>query len=176
MQNSAVAAGLIGRPLPDLELPSTAGGAVAVGHLGTPRAVVFVYPRTGRPGVPLPPGWEAVPGAMGCTAEACSFRDHHAELTAAGADVYGLSSQDTAYQQEAVERLHLPFPVLSDERWALADALGLPTFTAAGMRLYERLTMVVAGGTVEHVFHPVPAPDRHAEEVLAWLRRGAGDR
>jgi peroxiredoxin len=92
----------------------------------------------------------------------------------AGADVYGLSSQSTDYQHEAVARLHLPFPLLSDERLALAEALALPTFTVSGMRLFERLTMIVAGGVVEHVFHPVPAPDRHGEEVLTWLRRGGG--
>jgi peroxiredoxin len=157
------------RQLPDLTLTGTGGERVALPELGKPRTVLYLYPMTGRPGVPLPHGWDLIPGARGCTAEACSFRDHHAELLAAGADVYGLSSQSTEYQREAVARLHLPFPLLSDERLALADALQLPTFTAGGMRLFERLTMVVAVGIVEHVFHPVE-PDGHAEEVLSWLR------
>jgi peroxiredoxin len=161
---------LTGRPLPDLALPSTTGLVVGLRELGMPRTVLYLYPMTGRPGVAMPDEWDAIPGARGCTAEACSFRDHLGELGAAGADVYGLSSQSTAYQQEAAARLDLPFPLLSDPRLSLADALDLPTFTAGGMRLFERLTMVVSGGTVEHVFHPVLVPDHHGDEVLTWLR------
>jgi peroxiredoxin len=161
---------LTGRTLPDLTLPSTMGGMVRLRELGMPRAVLYLYPMTGRPGVALPEEWDAIPGARGCTAEACSFRDHLAELGAAGADVFGLSSQSTEYQLEATARLDLRFPLLSDRRLALAEALDLPTFTAAGKRFFERLTMVVTGGTVERVFHPVLVPDHHADEVLAWLR------
>ena len=118
----------------------------------------------------LPDDWDAIPGARGCTAEACAFRDHHADLLAAGASaVYGLSTQDTAYQREAVDRLHLPFPMLSDEAFALTRAMDLPTFEAAGRTLLRRLTMVVRDGVVEKVFYPVFPPDRHAAEVLAWL-------
>ncbi|HEX9993264.1 MAG TPA: peroxiredoxin [Acidimicrobiales bacterium] len=161
-----------GAPLPDLALASTAGGRVALRRLGRPRAVVFAYPMTGRPGVPLPAGWEEIPGAVGCTAEACGFRDRHAALAGAGVEVYGLSTQGEADQQEAVGRLGLPYPLLSDEAAAVADALGLPTFTAGGRRRYERLTLVVRAGVVEHVFHPVPDPAAHAAEVLAWLGGG----
>jgi peroxiredoxin len=126
---------------------------------------------TGRPGADLPPGWDDIPGARGCTPESCGFRDHHAELLAAGADqVFGLSSQSSDYQAEAVNRLHLPFAMLSDERLALADVLGLPTFTVDGMTLYRRLTMIVTDGVIEHVFYPVFPPDRHAQQVLDWLR------
>ena len=159
-----------GRALPALALPSTAGDAVALNDLGHPRTVLYVYPMTARPGVALPADWDLIPGARGCTPEACSFRDHHAELREAGADVYGLSSQDTGYQREAVERLHLPFAMLSDERLELAQALGLPTFTADGTTYFARLTRVFADGAVEHVFHPVYDPAEHAQEVLAWLR------
>jgi peroxiredoxin len=121
--------------------------------------------------VDLPPGWDDIPGARGCTPESCGFRDHHAELLAAGAGrVYGLSSQSSDYQAEAVDRLHLPFAMLSDERLALADALGLPTFSVDGMTLYRRLTMIVTDGVIEHVFYPVFPPDQHAREVLDWLR------
>lgn len=158
-----------GAPLPDLELPSTAGGRARLPDLGRPRAVVFAYPMTGRPGVALPPGWDTIPGAVGCTAEACGFRDRHTALVAAGVEVYGLSSQDPADQREAVERLGLPYAVLSDEACAVADALGLPTFTVEGRRRYQRLTLVVRDGVVEHAFHPVPDPAAHADEVLAWL-------
>src|SRR5439155_20752135 len=135
---------IAGRHLPDLTLPSTTGGMVGLRELGIPRAVLYLYPMTGRPGAALPEEWDATPGARGCTAEACSFRDHLAELGAAGADVYGLSSQSTEYQQEAAARLDLRFPLLSDRRLALAEALDLPTFTAGGIRFFERLTMVVS--------------------------------
>ena len=127
------------------------------------------------PGTDLPDDWDAIPGARGCTAEACAFRDHHADLLAAGASaVYGLSTQDTDYQREAVDRLHLPFPMLSDEAFALTHALRLPTFEAGGRTLLRRLTMVVRDGVVEKVFYPVFPPDRHAAEVLAWLVRTPG--
>lgn len=163
---------LAGRPLPDLELPSTGGHGVPLAALGSPRPVVlFAYPMTGRPGAPLPAGWDSIPGARGCTAETCSFRDHHTALVAAGVDVHGLSSQSTADQREAVARLELPYGVLSDERCSLADALGLPTFTLDGRRFYERLTLVVEAGTVAHVFHPVTDPAAHAEEVLRWVQQ-----
>jgi peroxiredoxin len=160
---------LPGSPLPGLSLPSTAGGAVLLSGL-TGRTVLYVYPMTGRPGVPLPEGWDSIPGARGCTPEACGFRDHHAELSAAGAHVYGLSSQPTDYQQEAASRLRLPFALLSDERLELAEALRLPTFEVEGRRLFTRLTLVVRAGVIEHVFYPVFPPGEHAEQVLAWLR------
>jgi peroxiredoxin len=125
---------------------------------------------TGQPGIPLPDGWDLIPGARGCTPESCAFRDHYAELQAAGADVYGLSSQSSDYQKEAVARLHLPFSLLSDESLTLADTLRLPTFTVGGVRRFARLTMVIADGVIEHVFYPVFPPDQHAAEVLSWLR------
>ena len=119
----------------------------------------------------LPEGWDDIPGARGCTPESCAFRNLYTDLQAAGAaQVFGLSSQPTDYQAEAVDRLHLPFAMLSDERLALAGALGLPTFGVDGMTLYRRLTMIVAGGVIEHVFYPVFPPDQHAQEVLDWLR------
>jgi peroxiredoxin len=121
--------------------------------------------------VDLPAGWDDIPGARGCTPQSCGFRDLHAELLAAGAaGLFGLSSQDTGYQAEAVARLHLPFALLSDQRLELAGALGLPTFEIAGMTLYRRLTMIVTAGAIEHVFYPVFPPDQHAQEVLGWLR------
>lgn len=160
---------LPGLSLPDLSLPSTSGGDVVLSSLG-PRTVLYLYPMTGRPDVALPDGWDLIPGARGCTAEACAFRDHDADLRAAGASVYGLSSQSTAYQREAASRLHLPFPLLSDEHLETADALRLPTFDVEGRRLFTRLTLVVSAGVIEHVFYPVFPPDGHAEQVLTWLR------
>jgi peroxiredoxin len=166
---------LPGAELPPLALLATSGETIALDRLGPGRSVVYVYPRTGRPGVALPDGWDAIPGARGCTTEACGFRDHHADLAAAGAArVYGLSSQGSDDQREAAERLRLPFPLLADPGLTLAAALSLPTFTAAGRRLYRRLTLVVRDGCVEHVFHPVFPPDAHAQEVLAWLRADRG--
>jgi peroxiredoxin len=166
---------LPGRAMPTLSLPATDGRLVALNALGGGRTVTYVYPMTGRPGVELPPGWDDIPGARGCTPESCGFRDHHAELLAAGAaQVFGLSSQSPDYQREAVDRLHLPFAMLADEQLALASALGLPTFTAGGMTLYRRLTMIVTDGVIEHVFYPVFPPDRNAADVVAWLRANGG--
>lgn len=161
---------LAGARLPHVVLPDTDGQQVDLASLAG-RSVVYAYPRTGRPGEPpLVDDWDAIPGARGCTPESCSFRDHHASLTELGVRVLGLSTQDSAYQREAVERLHLPFPLLSDERHELADALSLPTFDVAGLRLLRRLTMLVRDGQVEHVWYPVFPPDAHAAEVVTWLR------
>lgn len=136
------------------------------------RLVLFAYPRTGRPGEdPLVADWDLIPGARGCTPESCAFRDLAEDLRAAGAEVMGLSTQDTAYQQEAVQRLHLPYPLLSDAALELTRALRLPTFEAAGQTLLRRFTLVIGNGVIEHTFYPVFPPDRHPEEVLAWLRR-----
>ncbi|GAA5514069.1 peroxiredoxin Bcp [Deinococcus carri] len=159
---------LPGMRLPALSLPATDGDAVDLATLPG-RTVLYVYPRTGRPDEPLPEGWDLIPGARGCTPQSCAFRDHHAELRTAGARVFGLSTQDTAYQREAVERLHLPFPLLSDADLRLAGALGLPTFGAAGETLLRRVTLILREGVVEHVFYPVFPPDRNAADVLAWL-------
>ena len=162
---------LPGMRVPHIVLPSTGGGDVALDQLGPGRAVVYVYPMTGQPGVDLPEGWNAIPGARGCTPEACGFRDHYADLRAAGAaTVYGLSSQSTAYQTELAERLGLPFEILSDPEHELARALDLPTFTAGGQLLYKRLTLVIADSRIEHAFYPIFPPDEHAAQVLGWLR------
>ncbi|MPZ61050.1 MAG: redoxin family protein [Propionibacteriales bacterium] len=162
---------LPGTLVPALPLSSTAGDRVDLSRLGSGRSILYVYPMTGRPDVDLPEGWDRIPGARGCTTEACDFRDHFQELRAAGAvHVYGLSSQSTAYQTEVVDRLSLPFPMLSDESFALQEALGLPVFSAPGHdRLYSRLTLVIADGVIEHVFYPVFPPNRHAGQVLDWL-------
>jgi peroxiredoxin len=144
---------------------------VDVAPEGAERLVLYAYPRTGRPGEdPLTPDWDLIPGARGCTPESCAFRDHAAELRATGAEVAGLSTQDSGYQREAAERLHLPFPLLSDVDLELTRALDLPTFTVAGQVLLKRLTLVVRQGSIEHVFYPVFPPDEHAAEVLEWLR------
>jgi peroxiredoxin len=162
---------LAGAEMPELSLTATDGRTIDLAALGAGRTVIYAYPMTGRPGVDLPDGWNEIPGARGCTPESCAFRDHFAELQAAGADaVFGLSGQDTGYQREVVQRLRLPFPMLSDPELKLAAALGLPTFEAAGMELYRRLTLVIEDGRVAHVFYPVFPPDGHAAEVLAWLR------
>lgn len=160
---------LPGMRLPSVSLLSTAGREIDLASLPG-RTVVYCYPRTGRPDADTPTGWDQIPGARGCTPQSCSFRDHHAELRALGADVFGLSTQDTAYQQEVVERLHLPFELLSDEHLAFARALRLPTFEVDGMTLIKRLTMVIDSGTITHVFYPVFPPDKSADEVISWLR------
>ncbi|MEV5505726.1 MerR family DNA-binding transcriptional regulator [Streptomyces orinoci] len=169
-EDDGAAAHLPGAALPELTLTATSGERIRLDALGPGRTVLYLYPLTGRPDADLPEGWDGIPGARGCTAQACGFRDHHQELLAAGASrVFGLSGQDTAYQREVTERLHLPFAMLSDPGLELARRLVLPTFRADGAELYKRLTLVVRGGVVEHVFYPVFPPDRHAGQVLAWL-------
>jgi peroxiredoxin len=161
---------LVGMRLPDLELPSTRNRRVNLSKVTARRVVVYAYPMTGRPGVTLPAGWDDIPGARGCTLETCGFRDHHADLGKLQTEVFGVSVQTTEYQQEMVTRLKVPFEVLSDADMALVRALKLPTFTAGGMTLIKRLTLVASGGRIEHVFYPVFPPDKHAEEVIAWLK------
>ncbi|WP_431278887.1 MerR family transcriptional regulator [Leifsonia poae] len=161
---------LPGIRMPSLHLPTSDGAGVTLAELGPGRTVVYLYPLTGRPGVDLPDGWDAIPGARGCSTEACDFRDHFEDLRAAGVDaVYGLSSQTVDYQREVVERLQLPFAMISDPQHLLAEGLGLPTFEAGGMRLYSRLTLIVRDGTIEHVFYPIFPPNTHARQVLGWL-------
>ncbi|MFI8828951.1 MerR family transcriptional regulator [Streptomyces sp. NPDC053431] len=162
---------LLGMKMPQLALLSTGDKEVRLGSLGPRRTVIYVYPLTGRPGTDLPEGWNAIPGARGCTPETCGFRDHFQELLEAGASrVYGLSSQDTDYQKEVVERLGLPFDMLSDPTLSLADTLGLPTFEADSTRLFKRLTLVIRNDVIEHVFYPIFPPNQHAQQVLIWLR------
>jgi peroxiredoxin len=164
---------LPGMALPPVALPGTDDAEVRLDTLPG-RTVVFAYPRTARPGEEIPGGteeWNAIPGARGCSLEARAFAVSHERLRALGPAVYGLSTQGTGYQRELVERLELPFTVLSDERLELTRALRLPTFEVEGMTLLKRLTMVIAGGRVEHVFYPVFPPDRAADEVVAWLER-----
>lgn len=158
--------------LPSVPLPSTAGNLVDLSELPG-RTVVYCYPRTGKPSEDPPQGWDEIPGARGCTPQSCAFRDHHADLRALGAWVFGLSTQDTGYQREAVKRLHLPFELLSDENLAFARALRLPTFDVEGATLIKRLTLIINNGQIEKVFYPVFPPGENAEEVVRWLSREA---
>jgi peroxiredoxin len=169
-QDDGAARHLSGVKLPDLALPATTGAAVNLAKLKG-RTVVYIYPRTGVPGVDALPGWDDIPGARGCTPQSCGFRDHFGELKRLGvAQLYGLSTQDTAYQQEAATRLHLPFAILSDEAFALTKALKLPTFTTAGMTLLKRMALVIDDGVISKAFYPVFPPDRNAADVIAWLQ------
>lgn len=162
---------LPGRAMPPLVLPSTDGHDVDLSSTGP--CVLYIYPMTGQPGVALPDGWDAIPGARGCTPQSCGFRDHHAQLQALGYGVFGLSTQSSNYQREARDRLQLPFQLLSDSGLALKRALNLPTFQVAGMELFKRLTLVVSRGRISKVFYPVFPPDQNAGEVLAWIGANA---
>jgi peroxiredoxin len=161
---------LAGMRMPEVKLVSTSGRTVDLTRSGEGRTAVYCYPRTGRPDRPVPAAWDAIPGARGCTPESCGFRDHFAELAALDTGVFGLSTQDSDYQREVVARLGLPFELLSDSDFALTRALRLPTFEFEGTELLKRLTLIVVNGRIDHVFYPVFPPDRHAEEVIAWLR------
>ncbi len=153
-----------------MTLPATSGEPVNLSKLKG-RSVVYIYPRTGVPGVNPPPGWNQIPGARGCTPQSCGFRDHFAELKTLGvAHVFGLSTQDRAYQREAAERLHLPFPILSDADLNFALGLHLPMFMTSGMTLLKRMALVIDDGVIVKAFYPVFPPDKNAEEVIAWLR------
>jgi len=154
--------------VPALELDSS-HGPVDLAELAAGRAVLYVYPRTGRPDRAVPEGWDAIPGARGCTTQSCGCRVHAAELAAHGAGVAGLSSQTLDEQLELAERLHMPFPVIADPEMELGAAIGLPTFEFEGATLYKRVTLVLEAGRIAKVFYPVFPPDRNAEEVLAWL-------
>ncbi|MFF7648247.1 MerR family transcriptional regulator [Streptomyces sp. NPDC007983] len=170
-EDDGAAAHLPGKTVPPLELRSTADTTVRLDAPVPGRTVLYIYPLTGRPGTDLPEGWDAIPGARGCTPETCGFRDHYRELLEAGAvRVFGLSSQDTDYQREVVERLRLPFDMLSDPTHSLAHTLDLPTFEVSGLTLYKRLTLIIRDGMIEHVFYPVFPPNEHADQVLTWLR------
>jgi peroxiredoxin len=169
-EDDGAARHLPGSRVPPVALSATDGSSVALGGLAG-RSVVYVYPMTGRPGADLPDGWDGIPGARGCTPQACAFRDHHAELIAAGADrVFGLSTQDTDYQREAALRLHLPFPLLSDAALRLTTALRLHVMLVGGATLLKRMALIIEDGVIAHVFYPVFPPDQNAAEVLGWLR------
>ena len=169
-QDDGAARHLQGAKLPDIALAATNGAAVNLSALKG-RTVVYVYPRTGRPGQELPTGWDGIPGARGCTPQSCSFRDQFAELKALGVkQLYGLSTQDLAYQREAVERLHLPFPILSDASLLLTRAMNLPTFDVDGMTLIKRMAWVIDDGVIAKLFYPVFPPDQSAAQVIAWLQ------
>jgi peroxiredoxin len=156
--------------LPEIELGATSGERVTLARVPERIVVVYCYPRTGLPDVPIAPGWDAIPGARGCTPHNIAFRDRYGELQSLGAAVFGLSTQTTQYQQEMAQRLSLPYPVLSDDRFRLTDALRLPTFEFEGVRLLKRLSFVAIGGTIEHVEYPVFPPGADADRIVSWLR------
>jgi peroxiredoxin len=161
---------LPGSSLPSRRLRATTGGTIDLAELGADgTAVLFVYPRTGRPGEQLPSGWDLIPGARGCTPQSCAFRDLHAEFAELGVEVVGLSAQAPEDQTEFAERVHLQFPVLSDPSLQLAAALKLPTFSVDDMTLYKRMTLIIRDGEIVKAFYPVFPPDRNAADVLAWL-------
>ncbi|MCY4307532.1 MAG: peroxiredoxin [Rhodobacteraceae bacterium] len=160
---------LSGMVMPDVELPSTDNEMVNLGKIRG-WSVLFFYPMTGRPGTPLPDGWDAIPGARGCTPQTCAFRDLAKELSAKGIRaVYGISTQTTEYQLEATKRLHLPFPLLSDTYLTLTKRLQLPTFKVNEMVLIKRLTLVLNNSEVKRSFYPVFPPDQNPAEVLGFL-------
>src|SRR5580704_12716427 len=159
-----------GMALPPVVLPATDGRRVDLSKLTAPRTVIYCYPMTGVPGKPLPEGWDAIPGARGCTPQTCSFRDHHQDLSRLRAEVFGISTQTTEYQREMADRLQLPFEILSDDKFELCDALRLPSFEVDGMRLIKRVTLIVRDRRIEHVFYPVFPPNESADQVIRWLQ------
>ncbi len=168
--NDGAAEHLICLAMPSVSLASTGGRMVNLSNLTAPRTILYCYPMTGVPGKSLPEGWNEIPGARGCTPQTCGFRDHYSEISELKAKVFGVSTQTTEYQREVVERLHLPFEILSDAEFKLCNALRLPTFEVNGMRLLKRLTLIVRGDRIEQVFYPVFPPNESAGQVITWLR------
>ncbi|NSZ66318.1 peroxiredoxin [Agrobacterium tumefaciens] len=168
-QDDGAATHLLGMEVPSIALQATDGTTVDLCSPGL--SVVYAYPRTSPPGGKAIDGWDAIPGARGCTPQSCAFRDHFAELKELGAShLFGLSTQTTEYQREAAERLHLPFPLLSDHSLLLASALSLPMFQAGGMTLLKRLTMIIKAGVIKYVFYPVHPPEKNADAVIGWMK------
>ena len=159
---------LIGMKLPSLSLLATNGTKIDLSQVEG-CLVLYCYPRTGTPNTSLPEGWDQIPGARGCTPQSCAYRDHYQEIKALGAEVFGLSTQATAYQKEMVGRLHLPFRILSDEQFEFQRALNLPTFKVAGMTLLKRLTMIIRDGEIEAVHYPVFPSDSDPAWVMDKL-------
>ena len=174
-QDDGAARHLVGARLPQISLPATDGRSVDLGALAG-RGILYIYPSmTGRPAAPSQ-DWDQIPGARGCTPQSCAFRDHFAELRGLGAEfLFGVSIQPSAEQSEAAERLHLPFPLLSDAELSLTRALDLPIFEAAGRTFLKRMTFILNGPVIEHVFYPIFPPDRNAGDVIAWLAAHAAD-
>jgi peroxiredoxin len=160
---------LMGASLPSIALTSTQGGSVDLSQIAG-LVVIYCYPMTGQPGMPLPTGWDEIPGARGCTPQSCAFRDHYQELKDLGAQVFGLSTQSTEYQLEAKTRLHLPFELSSDRDLRFANAIELPMFEIEGKKLIKRVTLIAEDGKIVKVFYPVFPPDRNADDVISWLR------
>lgn len=161
---------LPGLAIPSIALPATDGSRVDLSILSG-RTIVYAYPRTGEPSIPLPDGWNMIPGARGCTPQSCAFRDHYSELQELGVKhLFGLSTQGTAYQQKVATRLHLPFPLLSDNMLQMVQALALPTLQVSGMTLMKRFTLVIDDAKITHIFYPIFPPDRNATDVIEWLR------
>jgi peroxiredoxin len=161
---------LIGMMLPNISLKSTRGYSINLrGIRGN--VVIYCYPMTGQPNVPLPEGWDQIPGARGCTPQSCSFRDHYQELQALGAEVIGLSVQTSDYQKEMTGRLHLPFPVLSDSNYEFQNAMNMPTFVAAGMILLKRVTLVATNGVIKAVHYPIFPSDSDPAWAIDYLKR-----
>ena len=161
---------LVGTQIPPIKLPATNGKLIDFSS-SDQRAVIYIYPMTGQPNIDLPEGWDTIPGARGCTPQSCSFRDHYNELKELGAMVYGLSTQSSDYQKEAVNRLHLPFPLVSDFNLDFIHALRIPTFTVSNMVLSKRVTLIIKDRTIEKVFYPVFPPDKNADQVISYLQQ-----
>ena len=160
---------LKGMKLPNVSLIATNGKTINLGDIKG-KLVIYCYPMTGQPNVALPDGWDQIPGARGCTPQSCSFRDHYQELQALGAELVGLSVQTTEYQKEMADRLHLPFPVVSDVNYQFQKALNMPTFATSGMILLKRVTLIANHGVIEAVHYPIFPSDSDPAWVIDYLK------
>jgi peroxiredoxin len=166
---------LPGMKMPSIVLRSTKNRSVDVAEVSRGKAVFFFFPAAGRPGVPDPRGWNEIPGARGCTPQACGYRDLNEEFRKLGFQVFGVSAQRHEDLMEIGQRNRLPYELLSDSDLRLTRALRLPTFEVESVAplvppiCIKRLSVVVRSGRIEKVFYPVFPPDKNAEEVIEWL-------
>ena len=169
-QDDGASSHLLGKSLPSIVLHSTSDKQVNISNIKG-NVVFYCYPMTGQPGVELPDGWDLIPGARGCTPQSCSFRDHYQELQAFNTQVYGISTQKSSTQLEAVERLHLPYELLSDANFELTTSLQLPTFEVENRRFIKRLTLIIQESKIVKVFYPIFPPERNVIDVVEWLKQ-----
>ena len=151
-----------GDPAPDFEGVTTDGKRVSLKDYRGKKLVMYFYPMDDTPG---------------CTKQACSLRDHNAELAAKGAAILGVSTQDEASHRKFTDKFKLNFPLLADTEGKVGRAYGtlggpgLISKLKSAVGMAARVTFVIdANGRIAHV---IDKPDvlKHAEEILYLLER-----
>ncbi|VAW52529.1 Alkyl hydroperoxide reductase subunit C-like protein [hydrothermal vent metagenome] len=132
--------------------------------------IIFFYPMIGHPDSLPMTGWNEIPGARGCTPQALSYKNYFRQITKLGVRLFGASSQALKEQNDAIDRLKLPFELINDSSFLLSNALKLPTFQFNEIKMIKRLTLVVVDGVIKKVFYPVFPPNKNVDDVIVWLK------